>query len=136
MSGGRLSASAAGALAAVALLPTPAQAQGMALATSLDLPFGRLLAGLLICTLVAFLAALLLKRFLRGGFPSLGALKPATWLRDNRRGVLILESRRLSPHADICRIASAGREYLVVVSGGGTTILRETAIPDDAEAPH
>jgi hypothetical protein len=115
------------ALALVAALPP---------AHDLNLPFARLALGLILCSLVALLAALALKRFLRKG----GRIaNVASWLRDDARKIAVLESQRISPNADVCRIATADKEYLVVISPGAALLLHEKARapagPQTSDAP-
>lgn len=86
-----------------------------------ELPFARLALGLILCSIVALLAALALRRFMRGGGPRLAGL--AGILRDPGRQVSVLETHQLSPHADVCRLASGDKEYLVIVSPGAATVL-------------
>ncbi|KAF0177035.1 MAG: hypothetical protein FD124_2264 [Alphaproteobacteria bacterium] len=48
----------------------------------------------------------------------------------------VIEVRRISLHADVCRLSSGGREYLVVVGAGGVELLRERPLdPPDELGP-
>lgn len=122
----------------LALVEQPAFAQTLGSGKSFDLPLGRIIAGLIICSLVALVAALLMRRYFGGRIPSLELLLRSAPMREAGRRVSVLETRRLSPHADICRFASAGREYLVLLSPNGATLLRESEVepaPGAPEAP-
>jgi uncharacterized membrane protein YraQ (UPF0718 family) len=129
----RLCRAGAGVFCAVAhAISTPiAEAQTLASGRSFEAPFARLFAGLIVCTLVAFVAALLLKRRLSAG-NGLSLFSKAS-VSDTSRRIAVLETRRLSPHADVCRFTSAGREYLVIVAAGVTTLLRDSEIERPAE---
>jgi hypothetical protein len=50
-------------------------------------------------------------------------------LRVPPRKLRVLETHRLSPHADVCLFAHEGREYLVVLSAAGANVLREREAP-------
>lgn len=116
-------------VAAVLGAPTMAHAAQVAELHSVNLLWVRLAAGLVLCTLVAIASVLLLKKF--------SSRAPMQFLAMSRLGLSsgsslrVLETRRLSLHADACRFVSADREYLVVVSSGSIAVLRET----DAPAP-
>ena len=114
----------AGAALAAASSPTIAAAQSLAHGHPIELPLIRLVGGLLLCTLIAVVAALLLKRFVAGGGVfAFGKAGGAGWLKTGL--VRVLETHRISPHADLCRLVCGQTEYLVVVSPGGATVLRE-----------
>lgn len=111
-----------------------AHAQAIGISEPIVPSITRLVAGLFICCLIAIMAALLLKRALHGG-----VALPRSWsfMRSlavpDLRQLTVLETRRLSPHADVCRLASQGREYLLVVSPSGVTLLSsDAATPTDA----
>jgi len=114
----------AGAALAAACSPTMAAARDLAHGHPIELPLLRLVGGLLLCTLIAVIAALLLKRFVAGGgVLAIGKGAAAGWLKTGL--VRVLETHRISPHADVCRLVCGQTEYLVVVSPGGATVLRE-----------
>lgn len=94
-----------------------------------ELPFARLALGLILCSILALLAALALRRFMRGGGLSIPG---AGVFRDPGRQVAVLETHRLSSHADVCRLASGDMEYLLVVSPGAATVLESKARPKPA----
>ncbi len=106
--------------------PLPAAAQSLGGADDFAFPLVRLVLGLLACTLVALITALALRRFMRGRATSgqnnlRGLFSPAA------RKIRVIESHRLSPTADVCMFACEDRQYLVVVSSAGATLLREQA---------
>jgi membrane protein implicated in regulation of membrane protease activity len=114
-----------------ALFVTPASATPLVTAQPLDMHLGRLFLVLVLCIALAVAAAFLLKRVVQR------RLKPsalgAPWLqRLGGSAVTVLESRRISAHADVCRLACGGREYLVVVSQGGATVLRDDVARPEA----
>lgn len=94
-----------------------------------DLNLVRLGAAFLLCCGIAMAAALLMKRF---GPRGAAGVRFAGWPRRSSSGLTIVEARRVSVHADVCRLAYDGREYLVVVSAGSTTLLAEKALVDAA----
>lgn len=117
-----------GSLAGTALA-TSASATPLVTGRSVDLHLDRLIIVLVLCIGLAMATALLLRRIIKSGRGA-GALAP--WLRNlSGAGVSVLECKRISIHADVCRFAYANREYLVVVSPGGTTVLKE----DTAQSP-
>lgn len=112
----------------VAATPSAALAQQLGRAAEFEPPIVRLALGLLLCTLVALVAALTLRRFLsaKGRHVSSVAHGGSGKLR-------VIETRRLSANADLCLIACEEREYLVIVSAAGATLL--DALPAQAGTP-
>lgn len=94
-------------------------ASHLASGTGFEPPWLRILGALAVCSLVAYALARL-RRSVK--LPALG--RPS--LRGGRQ-VRILEARRLSANAEICRLAWIRREYLVVVTHGGALLLAEVA---------
>ena len=114
-----------------AMLAGPAAATPLATAQPLDLHLGRLVVVLVLCIALALAAAFLLKGVVKRGSKSAAGGLP--WFQGlGGAAVIVLESRRISVHADVCRLAYAGREYLVVVSQGGATVLNESAARPEA----
>lgn len=95
-----------------------------------DLLFIRIAAGLVICTLAAAAAALFLKR-LQGRAPFSFAALGVRPFGPALAGLHIVETRRLSLHGDVCRLTCAGKEFVIVVTPGGATLLHEGARPSD-----
>ena len=111
---------------------TPALAGGAGLGGGGDLgvSLGRVVGALLVCIMVAILAALLIRQ--RSGRTDLRAIFSRLEMRP--RAVKVVETRRLSAHADICLVRHAGREYLLLLMAGSARILSEADAREDAEA--
>lgn len=90
---------------------------------ALEVSLGRIIASLVICLMVAVLAILLIRQ--RGGRGDLAALFAR--LQPQARAIEVVETRRLSPHADICLVRHDGRDYLLVLQQGSLAVLRDTA---------
>lgn len=89
----------------------------------------RVLAGLMVGVLLALLAAFMIARLKRrpGGTPAwLTRFASAGPAADEIR---ILETRRASPHADVCLIGWGGKTYLVAVTPGGAALLDTRSEP-------
>lgn len=108
-------------------------AQTIGMGKSLDVPVLRIVLGFVICAILAFGAAILLRRYYASGRASLlnNLRKKDVRLsaHDGSRRIVVLESRRISPHADVCRFAASGQEYLVLVSSNASLLLRQTELP-------
>ena len=99
----------------------------------LEVSLGRIVAALVICIIIAVLAALLIRQ--RSGKIDLYALFGR--LQTRPRAIEVVETRRLSPHADLCVVRHSGREYLLLLLAGNARILSEQPIADqpEVEAP-
>jgi hypothetical protein len=119
---------------AAALAPAFARAQALSPERALDLHLGRLIVGLVICVALAIAAAVLLKR---ASTTRVGVRGPFRLWPPGAAGVgvNVLETRRISIHADVCRLSYAGREYVVIVSPGGATLLTEGALSGGEQGP-
>lgn len=96
---------------------------------ALDLSLTRIVAALVLCLMAAVLAVILLKR--HGGridLSRLGALRQS--MRDRR--IAVIESRRISPHADLCLLRCDGDEYLILSSATGQQIVRARPVGEVA----
>lgn len=91
--------------------------------TPVEVPFLRLALGLLLGTILTLFAAVALKRFLHGR-PSLPASLNAL-VHAGPRTIRVLETHRLSAHADVCLFTIEDRRFVVVVSPGGATLISE-----------
>lgn len=104
------------------MIPIAAQAAGrLGGGGALDVPIGRIVIAFVACAAVAALAILLIRN--RAGRGDLGG-----WLRNvaPRRGAIeVVEVRRLTLHADIGLVRHSGREYLLLLQAGSSTVLRE-----------
>lgn len=117
-----------------ALAPEIAYAQTLGGGGDYELPLLRLVIGLILCTILAIVAAIALKRFMRGG--NLFKLGPAkSFFSVPARKLRVMETQRLSPHADLCLFVCESRQYLVVVSPGGATLLHQGEEPKSEAAP-
>jgi len=122
----KLHARALAGVLSAALWPLTAQAQTLGGGSNFELPILRLVLGLLLCVIVAIVAALLLKRFMHAGAaPRLG--KWSDLVRAPQRRIKVLETYRLSPHGDVCVFTCERRQYLIVLSPAGATIIRDAA---------
>ncbi len=116
--GGLCSAAAAAAVLPSELLAaTPRLGGGEGLEVSL----ARIVAALIVCIIVALLAVLLIRQ--RSGKSDLSALFRRIELRP--RVIRVVETRRLSPHADICVVHHGGREYLLLLLAGDARVLSD-----------
>lgn len=118
------------ALAAILLAGAPpALAQQLGGAKPLEIPFLQILAALVVCSLAAFAAAVVLQR--RAG-RTVDLKFRLPWLTKGplaKRALRVLDSQRLSPHADVCRFTAYDREYVVIVTAGAITIVSDQASP-------
>lgn len=96
----------------------------------LDVSVGRIVAALLICLIVAGLAILLVRQ--RSGRIDLAGFFSRMEIRP--RAVQVVETRRLSPHADICLVRHDDREYLLLLMAGDARVLRDRSAPPGPEA--
>lgn len=95
---------------------------------SLQIPVARIVLALLICSVLAFCFALLIKH--RGRAYSIRELLPPLKLPPQE--VRILEVRRIGIHGDVALIQHRDRRFLVLVQAGNSTVLREEVV-DPAE---
>lgn len=95
----------------------------------LEVSLGRIVSALVVCIIVAVLAALLIRQ--RGGKLDLYAFFGR--LQSRPRAIEVVETRRLSPNADICVVRHSGREYLLLVLAGDARILREEPVAAELE---
>ena len=111
-------------------LATPALAQPGRLGggEALDVSLARIVAALVLCLMLAALAALLLRR--GGGRLDLSALRSLTGPPPERR-IEVIETRRISPHADLCLLRCGGREFLILCSQAAQQVLRESTAPGE-----
>lgn len=105
------------------LLAGEAGAQTLGGGQGVDIPFVRIIAGLILAILIALGAALVLKRQAGGGLDLSRLFRRQVAGRPTARRIKIHETHRISPHADLCRFTAANREYLIVVSPHATHVL-------------
>lgn len=97
----------------------------------LQISLGRIIISLVICIIIAALAILLLRQ--RSGRIDLAALFAR--IEPRPRQIKVVETRRLSPHADISLVQQGGREYLLVLQVGSVEVLRDEPLPAPAQEP-
>ena len=122
---GPLASLCAGA-ALLAASPALAQAGRLGGGQPLEVSLGRIVSALVICIIIAILAVLLIRQ--RSGRIDLQAWFGRLQVRP--RSIEVVETRRLSPHADICLVRSSGREYLLLLLAGSAQVLREGAVAE------
>lgn len=123
--------SATSLVAAALLAASPALAVGPRLGGGqpLEVSLGRIVSALVICIIVAVLAILLVRQ--RSGKIDLQAFFGRLHVRP--RAVEVVETRRLSPNADICVVRHREREYLLLLLAGDARILSEQALAGQAQ---
>ena len=94
----------------------------------LSVSLWRILAAILVCSMIALLAALVIRA--RGGGATLGRL--ARRLPIRQRALDVVETRRLSPHADISVVRHGGQEYLLLLQSGAAQVLNVAPVPEAA----
>ena len=88
---------------------------------ALGVSLGRIVTALIICAMIALLAALLIRHRLgKGDLPGLFAR-----MEMRPREIQVVETRRLSQHADICLVRHRQQEYLLLLLAGDARILSE-----------
>lgn len=89
-----------------------------------DVSLTRIVTALILCLMLAALAALLLKH--RGGRFDLGALRGFVGqMPGTARRIDVIETRRISQYADVCLLRCDGRDYLILCAEHQQTVLRE-----------
>jgi hypothetical protein len=96
----------------------------------LDVSLGRIVVALVISIIVAALAVLFIRQ--RTGRTDIRAVFSRFELRP--REIEVVETRRLSPHADICLVRHGGRQYLLLLMAGAAQLLSETSPETRPEA--
>lgn len=98
---------------------------------ALNISLTRIVLALVLCSMVAFLAALLIKK--NGGkldlksFRAMVIRSPAT-----ARRIEVIETRRVSQYADVCLLRCDGQEYLILCAANQQTVLREAPASGEA----
>jgi hypothetical protein len=96
---------------------------------AVDVSLGRIVISFVICVIVALLAVLLIRQ--RSGRIDLAGFFAR--FEPKARAIDIVETRRLSPHADICLVRQGGREYLLVLQQANVAVLRDEPLADEQE---
>ncbi|WEJ98142.1 MAG: flagellar biosynthetic protein FliO [Candidatus Sphingomonas phytovorans] len=124
-----------GAVLPLLLLPAVALAQEAARPRlggggAIDISLGRIIVSLIFCIIIAILAILLIRQ--RSGKMDLAALFAR--IEPRAGAIRVVETRRLSPHADICVVEHRETEYLLVVQQGSVQVLRECPVDEKPSA--
>lgn len=94
---------------------------------SLDISLTRIVFALLFCLALAIAVVLLIKR--GGGRIDLSALRsPLAGLTPPMRRIQVIETRRISVHADLCLLRCDNREYLVLSSAAQQQVLESREV--------
>jgi hypothetical protein len=97
---------------------------------ALNISLTRIVLAMLLCVMIAVIAALLLKK--GGGRIDLAALRRLTARLPVERRIQVIETRRISQYADVCLMRCDGDEYLVLCSADRQTVLREKPVETPA----
>jgi hypothetical protein len=109
-----------------AAAPLPALAQHLGGGTDPEISLVRIVASLVLCIGVAIALALVISK---RGLPAKGwGLQGLSAKLRSRNRIVVIEARRISPHADVCLVQCDGTEYLMVCGQGDIRVLRETAV--------
>ncbi|MCX8475469.1 MAG: flagellar biosynthetic protein FliO [Sphingomonas sp.] len=95
----------------------------------MDVSLTRIVMALVLGTMLAVLAALAIKR--GGGRFDMAVVRRLFVALPTERRIHVIESRRVSQHADLCLVRCDGEEYLILSSAQQQQILR-TGVPADA----
>lgn len=101
-------------------------------ASGTPVSFVRIASALIVCLIIAVLAALLVRQ--RSGALDLASALRRLAPRTGR--IEVIETRRLSPHADACLLRHDDREYLLLLQAGTVRVLLERQTePSELSAP-
>jgi len=117
----KLRPSSAAATAAAVLMSSRAAGAGLGGGEPLQISLGRIVAALVMSIIVAALAILLIRQ-------RSGKFDLAAWLgrlEVRQRVIRVVETRRLSQHADLCLVRHGGREFLLLLMAGDARVLSE-----------
>ncbi len=110
-------------LAVIAANPALAATPRLAGGGALDISLTRIVLALLLCMAAAVAAVLILKG--KGGRLDLSGFRAIARVHADRR-IAVLETRRISAHADACLLRCDGIDYLILSSANQQQVLRET----------
>lgn len=98
-----------------------------------DVSLTRVITALILCLMLAALAVLLLKR--SGGKVDLPALRGMfARMPVAARRIEVIETRRVSQHAEVCLLRCDGRDYLILCAQQQQTVLRDSPSAVEEEA--
>lgn len=111
-----------------------AQASGLGLASPPPIPWLRIGLSLLFCLGLTALAILALRH--RQGRVNLATLaKGLPGLAQARHArIEVIETRRVSPHGDVCLLHCEGQSYLIAVGQGQMLLLDKQPVPAGEDA--
>lgn len=128
----RLSATLACCVAYLLFVPAAlAQPGRLGGGGALNLSLTRVIMSLILCLMLAALAAFTLKR--SGGRIDFKRVRGLVAALPAQRRVDVIETRRVSQHADVCLLRCDGREYLILCAQQHQLVLRETECSAGAE---
>lgn len=107
-----------------------ANAEGLGGGGGLDLSLTRIVLSLLLCLGIALSVIILLKR--GGGRVNATALRSLLKGIPTSQRIHVIESRRISAHADLCLIRCDDVEYVILSSAQGQKLLREQPAAESA----
>jgi flagellar biogenesis protein FliO len=111
------------ALILLLVIPAAAHSQRLGGGASADISMARVFLALLVCIVVACLAILLIRYRLSGKLPSFLPRLQSAGAR-----IRLIESRRISPQAEVSLIECDDTQYLLLVAAGGTLLLNERSV--------
>ena len=109
-------------------LASAAEAQRLGGAANADISLVRVFLALLFCLLIAVLAVFFIRQRYGGRSPGFLAR-----MKSGPSRIRVVESRRVGPQSDVLIVAADDREYLLLLSPGGSVLLREGAIEPATE---
>lgn len=89
-----------------------------------DVSLTRIITALILCLMLAGLTAVALKRS-GGKFDLAGMQALFTRMPAPIRRIDVVETRRISQHADVCLLRCDGREYLILCAANQQTVLSD-----------
>lgn len=108
--------------------PVPALAQKLGGASEPEISFVRILGALVLCIGAAVAMALLISK---RGLPGKSWGEGIRAKLRSRSRIMVIEARRISPHADVCLIRCDGKEYLLICGPGDIRVLSEAEASAD-----
>lgn len=111
----------------IGVFPELSYAQTLGEGTDISVPWGRLILGLMVCCLLAFLIILVIKSRYSSGPSFLTKLANS----QSFQNVNVKEVRRLSPDSFVCLIEYRETEFLAIIANGNIQVLREHSVGSD-----
>ncbi len=99
---------------------------------ALNLSLTRIVTSLLLCLGIAVAAILLIKR--SGGRPNLQAIRTLFQGLPTQQRVKVIETRRISQHADLCLVRCDDIEYVILSSAHQQQVIRERPASEAIDA--